>query len=83
MVWNGFESYLLTFSSNPSLLYVVFGVPTTHGAQTVLSVDGPADAELIVTPPYNLPIFQTIFSNSSTARSLIRTTSWYKSAAPA
>ncbi|MGD0057832.1 MAG: transglutaminase domain-containing protein [Verrucomicrobiia bacterium] len=65
IVWNGFESYLLTFSSNPSLLYVVFGDPTTHGAQTVLSVNGPADAELIVTAPYTLPIFQTTFSNSS------------------
>jgi transglutaminase-like putative cysteine protease len=64
-VWNGSESYLLTFISNPSLLYVVFGVPTTHGAQTVLSVDGPADADLIATAPYNLPIFQTTFSNSS------------------
>ena len=64
-VWNGYESYLLSFSVNPTLLYVVFGEPTTHGAQTVLSVDGPADAELIVTPPYNLPIFQTTFSNSS------------------
>ncbi|MGD1020632.1 MAG: transglutaminase domain-containing protein [Verrucomicrobiia bacterium] len=65
IVWNGYESYLLTFISNPTLLYVVFGNPTTHGAQTVLSVNGPADAELIVTAPYSLPIFQTVFSNSS------------------
>jgi transglutaminase-like putative cysteine protease len=66
-VWNGSESYLLTFAPGgaPPLLYVLFGVPTTHGAQTVLSVDGPADADLIVTAPYNLPIFQTTFSNSS------------------
>ncbi len=65
IVWNGSESYLLSFSVNPTLLYVVFGDPTTHGAQTVLSVNGPADADLIVTAPYNLPIFQTTFSNSS------------------
>jgi transglutaminase-like putative cysteine protease len=60
-VWNGTESYILSFDPGGTLsyLYVVFGVPTTHGAQTVLSVNGPADADLIVTAPYNLPIFQT------------------------
>jgi hypothetical protein len=65
LVWDGNESYILTFVPGGTLstLYVVFGVPTTHGAQTVISVNGPADAELIETPPYNLPIFQTAWSN--------------------
>jgi len=64
-VWNGTESYILSFAPGGTLssLYVVFGVPTTHGAQTVLSVSGPADAEYIATPPYGEPIFQTSWLN--------------------
>jgi len=39
-------------------LWVLFGVPTSHGAQQALSVTAPLNAQTVVTAPYGLPIFE-------------------------
>jgi transglutaminase-like putative cysteine protease len=44
-------------SGTISDLWVVFGAPTSHGAQNVISVTGPTNAASIVTAPYGTPVF--------------------------
>jgi len=56
---HGFETYTLNFqlgSGNLNDLWVVFGVPTSHGAQTAISVTNPTNAQTIVTPPCGIPV---------------------------
>jgi hypothetical protein len=43
-------------SGTISDLYVVFGSPTTHGAQNVISVNGPDEGTSIITAPYGVPV---------------------------
>lgn len=45
-------------------LWVVFGSPTSHGAQQVLSVTGPSNAASIITPPYGIPVFALAWTNT-------------------
>jgi len=43
-------------SGTISDLWIVFGCPTSHGAQNVLSVTPPTNSSCIVTAPYNLSV---------------------------
>jgi Transglutaminase-like superfamily len=38
--------------------WIVFGEPSTHGAQSVISVSGLTNAVRVVTPPNNVPVLQ-------------------------
>jgi hypothetical protein len=44
--------------------WVVFGSPTSHGAQNVISVTGPSNAASIITPPYGIPVFALAWTNA-------------------
>jgi hypothetical protein len=46
-------------------LWIVFGVPTSHGAQEVFSVTAPSNAAKIVTPPYGLAVFCNGWTNAA------------------
>jgi transglutaminase-like putative cysteine protease len=65
---HGAVSRTITFSSGGNLtnLYVLLGVPTTHGAQTVLATTAPAGSTTVVTQPYSLPVYQILDSNVPT-----------------
>ena len=66
LVWNGSESYLADFqpgSGTIPQLYILFGMPTTHGAQSVFSVTPPADSTAIVTEPYGESVYQIARTN--------------------
>jgi transglutaminase-like putative cysteine protease len=57
----GSQRKILTFqlgSGTISNLYVVFGVPTTHGAQKAISVSGPVNGRKIYTSPNDVPVFE-------------------------
>ena len=57
---HGFESYTLNFqagSGNLNKLWVLFGVPTSHGAQSALTMSGPTNGQLIISPPCGVPAF--------------------------
>jgi transglutaminase-like putative cysteine protease len=57
---HGYEYYTLVFrtgSGNLNNLWVVFGVPTTHGAQSAISVTSPTNGQTIITPPCSVPVF--------------------------
>lgn len=73
---HGFESYTLNFqpgSGNLKDLWVLFGVPTSHGAQSAISMSGPTNGQLIITPPCGFPAFvigrtnvpATVFSDTN------------------
>jgi transglutaminase-like putative cysteine protease len=65
-VMHGWESYLLGFqpgSGTIGNLYVLLGDPTSHGAQSILSVSGPPNGQTVVTPPYGAPLFQVAWTN--------------------
>jgi transglutaminase-like putative cysteine protease len=64
---NGIETSILNFQPGSGVipnLWVLFGSPTTHGAQNVLSVMGPSNAVSVVTPPYNIPVYAITWSNA-------------------
>jgi hypothetical protein len=57
----GSETRTLNFkpgSGTIPSLYVLFGVPTTHGAQRAISASGPPNSHKIVTPPNGAPLFE-------------------------
>jgi len=57
---HGYEYYTLNFqpgSGNLNNLWVLFGLPSTHGAQAVLSVTTPTNGQTILTPPYGVPVY--------------------------
>jgi len=63
---HGSETYEVGFqpgSGNIGNLYVLMGQPTSHGAQSVLSVSPPPGAQTVVTPPYSAPLFQLAWTN--------------------
>lgn len=66
-VMHGTESYSLDLEpvdGTVDNVYVVFGCPTTHGAQNVVTVNGPpAAGAAIVTQPYGVPVFQVARTN--------------------
>jgi hypothetical protein len=45
-------------------LYVIFGVPTSHGAQSVITVSGPTNSQYVVTPPSGVPVFAIVRTNA-------------------
>lgn len=58
---HGSETATLSFqpgSGTISTLYVLFGVPTSHGAQNVVSVTPPLNSHCVVTAPYGVPVFE-------------------------
>jgi transglutaminase-like putative cysteine protease len=63
----GANSRTITFApgSAVSTLDVLLGVPTTHGAQTVVSTTAPAGSSTVMTPPYGLPVYEVLNSNLS------------------
>ncbi len=44
-------------------LYVLFGQPSTHGAQIVVAAPGPPNSQSLITPPYGTPLFQVARTN--------------------
>ena len=50
-------------SGNIPNFYVLFGQPSTHGAQSVIVAPGPAKSQSLVTAPYGIPIFQVARTN--------------------
>jgi len=66
----GLETSTLNFLAGSGMisnLWVLFGVPTTHGAQSVSSITGPANSTEIITNPYGVPVFQIARSNVAPA----------------
>jgi Transglutaminase-like superfamily len=65
-ILGGSETSILNYqpgSGSLDNLWVLFGDPTTHGAQQVINVTEPANAVLVVTAPYGLPIFDLARTN--------------------
>jgi hypothetical protein len=63
---HGSENYLVSFqpgSGTIGNLYVLMGEPTSHGAQSILTVSGPPNAQAIVTSPFGAPLFQVAWTN--------------------
>jgi transglutaminase-like putative cysteine protease len=60
----GENSRTIIFAPGATLtnLYALLGDPTSHGAQVVVSSSATANAEVVLTPPYNLPVFQILQS---------------------
>jgi hypothetical protein len=67
---HGSETSILNFqpgSGTLGNLWVLFGVPTSHGAQQAISVTAPTNAQSIVTAPYGLPLFEIARTNMPAA----------------
>ena len=65
-IMSGFESSVLNFqpgSGTIRWIHVVAGVPTSHGAQSVLSVVGSTNSTVVLTPPYGTPLFEVDRTN--------------------
>jgi transglutaminase-like putative cysteine protease len=62
---HGAVSRTVTFAPGATLsyLYALLGVPTTHGAQTVVTTTAPVSGTAVTTPPYNLAVYQVLDSN--------------------
>jgi hypothetical protein len=63
----GMESSVLSFQPGSGTIpnfWVVFGSPTTHGAQKAISVTGPSNMTSTVTAPYGIPVFALAWSNT-------------------
>ena len=54
-------------SGNIPNLYVLFGQPTTHGAQSVIAAPGPPNSQSVLTSPYGVPLFQVSRTNVAAA----------------
>jgi hypothetical protein len=50
-----------------NVVWLVFGEPSTHGAQSVISVSGLTNALSVVTPPDGVPVLQLARTNPPTA----------------
>jgi hypothetical protein len=75
---HGSESYTLNFqpgSGNLNNLWVVFGVPTTHGAQTALSMSPPTNGQLVITPPCSVPAF--VISRTNVPAAIFSDTNYF------
>lgn len=69
-VMHGAETCILTFQPGSGTihnLWVLFGVPTSHGAQQAICVTAPSNSQTIATPPYGVPVFQVGRTNSPAA----------------
>jgi transglutaminase-like putative cysteine protease len=67
-VMQGWETCNLNFqpgSGTIGNLWVLFGDPTSHGAQQAIYVPTPKNAQSIVTAPYGLPLFEIARTNVS------------------
>jgi hypothetical protein len=53
-----------TGSGTLSYLHVIFGSPTSHGGQQMISVAGPTNAVSTNTAPYGVPVFAVNYSNA-------------------
>jgi len=65
-VVGGSETSILNYESGSGAidnLWVVFGQPTSHGAQTVIRLTGPSNAVSIVTLPHGVPVFEIARTN--------------------
>jgi hypothetical protein len=64
-VMRGVENVGITFQGGGSgtCLWTLFGVPTPHGAQTVLATQGPLDSTTVVSSPYGLPVYEIVKTN--------------------
>ena len=67
---HGSETSILNFQPGSGTipnLWVLFGVPTSHGAQLAISDTAPSNAQTVVTSPYGVPIFEIARTNASAA----------------
>ena len=65
---HGSESYSLSYQSGSGTIpniYILFGVPTSHGAQKAISVSGPTNSQYIVTSPNGVPLFEISRTNAA------------------
>ena len=65
---HGTESLILNLqpdSGNVPYVYVIFGAPTTHGAQNAVSISGSPSGNIAATPPYGDPILEIARTNVS------------------
>jgi len=65
---NGSETSIVYYqpgSGSIDNLWVLFGDPTTHGAQTVLGVTAPSNAAVVVTAPDSVAIFNLARTNAT------------------
>lgn len=75
---HGSEYYTLNFqpgSGNLNNLWVLFGVPTTHGAQTAVSVTSPTNGQTILTSPYGVPVF--VISRTNVPAQVFQDTNYF------
>ncbi|HXC35043.1 MAG TPA: transglutaminase-like domain-containing protein [Candidatus Acidoferrales bacterium] len=66
VTYAGIEQENISFqpgSGTIPYLHVIFGSPTSHGGQQILSVNGPANAVSMITAPYGTPVFAVNYSN--------------------
>jgi len=65
---HGYESLNLNLqpdSGSVPYVYVIFGLPTTHGAQTAITAFSSPTSQTIITPPYGEPILEIAQTNVS------------------
>jgi transglutaminase-like putative cysteine protease len=63
---HGSETCILNFQAGSGTipnLWVLFGVPSSHGAQQAIADTAPANAQTILTPPYGVPVFEIARTN--------------------
>jgi transglutaminase-like putative cysteine protease len=63
---HGSETSIANFQAGSGVipnLYVLFGEPSSHGAQSVITAPGPPNSQSLVTPPYGTPMFQVARTN--------------------
>jgi hypothetical protein len=63
---HGFQSSVFTFqpgSGTIGYIHVLFGVPTSHGAQSIIATAGSTNGSSVVTAPYGVPVFQITRTN--------------------
>jgi transglutaminase-like putative cysteine protease len=60
-IMQGSVTSIASFQANSGTIpnfYVLFGEPSSHGAQSIIAAPGPANAQSLVTAPYGIPVFQ-------------------------
>ena len=75
---HGFQSYTLNFqagSGNLNNLWVLFGVPTSHGAQSAIRVSTPTNGQTILTPPCNVAV--CVISRTNVPAAVFRDTNYF------
>ena len=79
-IFHGYEYYTLNFqpgSGNLNNLWVLFGMPTTHGAQTALSVTTPTNGQTVITSPNSVPVF--VISRTNVPAQVFQDTNYFTS----